>query len=239
VNESFDVLFLIARPAAGKSEITDYLGRVGVEQRLWRFHVGHLEVLDDFPMLWAWFEEDAILSRMGRPRLHTDESGHLRFPYLWNVLIERLALEYRKRVRDRPRDVEVTTIVEFSRGSEHGGYREAFRHFPHEILRRGAIVYVRVSYKESQRKNRLRFNPDRPDSVLEHSLTGESLERFYLEDDWEDFSAADPKFVTVGGIRVPYVVFENEDDVTTGGGEPLGRRLEEALTRLWAIRSQV
>ena len=43
--------------------------------------------------------------------------------------------------------------------------------------------------------------------------------------------------MTVKGIRVPYVVFENEDDVTTAGGEALGRRLEEALGRLWMLRA--
>ena len=30
------------------------------------------------------------------------------------------------------------------------------------------------------------------------------------------------------GVKVPYAVFENEDDVTTDRSEPLGQRLEEA-----------
>jgi hypothetical protein len=42
--------------------------------------------------------------------------------------------------------------------------------------------------------------------------------------------------VTVKGIRVPYVVFENEDDVTTAGGEALGERLEEVLGQLWMLK---
>jgi hypothetical protein len=235
---TFDLLFLIARPAAGKSEIVDYLRRVGVEERRRRFHVGRFEVVDDFPMLWAWLEEDTILSRMAHPRLHTDESGYFKFPYLWNVLVERLALEIEKRDRDRAPDRGITTIVEFSRGSEHGGYGEALRHFPEEMLQRAAITYVRISYQESLRKNRLRFNPDRPDSVLEHGLPDEKMERLYREDDWDVFSAEDPTHVTVKGVRVPYAVFENEDDVTTARGDALGQRLEEILGRLWAIRSR-
>jgi len=234
--DTFDILFLIARPAAGKSEVISYLKRVEVEERRRRFHIGPFEELDDFPLLWAWFEEDAILSRMGHPRLHTDEEGYFKYPYLWHVLIERLALEYQKRRRDRPPGREVTTIVEFSRGSGAGGYREAFWHFPEEMLQRGAICYIRVSYEESLRKNRLRFDPDRPDSILGHSLPDEKMERLYREDDWDAFSAGDPEFVTVRGVRVPYVVFENEDDVTTPQGEPLGQRLEEVLGRLWALR---
>lgn len=237
--KTFDVLFLIARPAAGKSEVIDYLRQVDEADRRRRFHIGAFEELDDFPMLWAWFEEDAILSRMGYPRLHTDEEECFKYPYLWHVLIERLALEYQKRLRDRPPGREVTTIVEFSRGSAHGGYREAFRHFPQEMLQRGAICYVRVSYEESLRKNRLRFSPDRPDSVLNHSLPEDKMKRLYREDDWDTFSADDPEFVTVRGVQVPYAIFENEDDVTTERSEALGQRLGEVLGRLWEIWSQV
>ncbi|HIQ02415.1 MAG TPA: hypothetical protein EYH30_09890 [Anaerolineales bacterium] len=217
----------------------DYLRRTELEERRRRFHIAPFEVLDDFPMLWAWFEEDAILDQMGYPPLHTDERGYFKYPYLWHVLIRRLALEYRKRLRDRPPDAEVTTIVEFSRGSTIGGYREAFQHFPEEMLRRGAICYIRVSYEESLRKNRLRYDPRRPDSILEHSLPDEKMERLYREDDWDAFTADDPQFVTVKGVQVPYAVFENEDDVTTGRGEPLGQRLEEVLGRLWEIQVRI
>jgi hypothetical protein len=107
------------------------------------------------------------------------------------------------------------------------------------MLQRGAILYLKVSYEESLRKNRLRFNPDRPDSILEHSLPDEKLERLYRDDDWEQFSSPDPEFVDVQGVRVPYVVFENEDDVTTGRGEALDVRLRERLGRLWYLTSQV
>jgi hypothetical protein len=34
---------------------------------------------------------------------------------------------------------------------------------------------------------------------------------------------------------VPYVVFENHDDVTTDQPEQLGRRLEERLGALWKL----
>ena len=74
-NGLFDVLLLIARPAAGKSEIIDYLKQQPTEARLQSFHVGSFFEIDDFPMLWAWFEEDALLERMGHPRLHTDTDG--------------------------------------------------------------------------------------------------------------------------------------------------------------------
>lgn len=235
-NDTFDILFLIARPAAGKSEIIDYLKRTGEATRRQRFHIGAFDEIDDFPMLWAWFEEDALLARMGKPRLHTDDDGYFLHEYLWHLLIERMGLEHAKLLRNHP-DYHATrtAIVEFARGSQHGGWRAAFPHFPAEMLRRGAILYVDVSWEESLRKNRRRFNPDRPDSILEHSVPDAKLERMYKESDWPAFVAADPQFVTVNGIQAPYVVFPNEDDVTTERGPALGERLEQVLGRLWEV----
>jgi hypothetical protein len=237
-NDTFDVLFLIARPAAGKSEIIDYLKRTPKAERSGRFHIGAFDELDDFPMIWAWFEEDAILTRMGKPRLHTDAQGYFLHNYFWHVLIERLDLEYGKLLRDQPNYHDTrSVIVEFARGSEHGGFSEAFQHFSEDTLRRGAILYLKVSWEESLRKNRRRFNPDRPDSILEHSVPDEKLEKMYKTSDWEQFSAGDPEFITIKGVKVPYAVFENEDDVTTARGPELGQRLEETLGRLWQIAS--
>jgi len=235
-DETFDVIILIGRPASGKSEIIDFLVRTPREDRRQRFHVGQLDVLDDFPMLWAWFEEDQILSqRLGKPRLHTDAGGYFKYDYLWHLLIERLGLEYHKRLRDEPDYHQKTTaLVEFSRGAEHGGYAAAFKHLPQDLLSRAAVVYVEVSFEESLRKNRRRFNPDRPDSILEHSLPDEKLHRLYGEDDWRRFSA-DGNCLAVRGQRVPYVVFPNEDDVTTDSPDLLAVRLEQTLNVLWQL----
>lgn len=231
---TFDVLFLIARPAAGKSEIIDYLKRVDEETRCQRFHIGPFDEIDDFPMLWTWFEEDAILERMDKPRLHTDAQGYFLHEYFWHLLIERMALEYEKLLRDKQGYHQThTTLVEFARGKEHGGWRAAFRHFPISMLQRGAILYVDVSWEESLRKNRRRFNPERPDSILEHALPDAKLERLYRESDWAEFTAADPHVVTIQGVPVPYQVFDNQDDVTTERGPALGQRLEASLERLW------
>jgi hypothetical protein len=235
---TFDILLLIARPAAGKSEIIDYLKRTELESRRQRFHIGRFEEIDDFPMLWTWFEEDAILTEMGRPRLHTTPDNYFKAHYLWDLLIRRICLEYDKRLRDNPDyHYRMTTIIEFARGREHGGFACAFEHLSRNVIQRAAILYLNVSYEESLRKNRRRFNPDRPDSILEHSLPDEKLERLYKESDWAQISAADPEFIGIQGQRVPYVVFENEDDVTTARGEALGERLEETLGRLWSLYS--
>ena len=132
----FDVLVLLGRPAAGKSEILEHLRNMELSKRIEKYHIGKMDVIDDFPMLWAWFEEDHILSKkFAKPRMHTDEDGYFKFPYLWNLLIERIGLDYQKRTRDDSNyHQHTTTIVEFSRGSQHGGYLQAFEHLSDQIL---------------------------------------------------------------------------------------------------------
>jgi len=230
----FDVLLLLARPAAGKSEIIRHLKQTAVQERIQRFHVGNFFEIDDFPMLWTWFEEDDLLDQMGQERLHSTRDGYFKWEYLWHVLIRRISLEYHKVRRDLPVDTH-TAVIEFSRGKEHGGFAAAFEHLSQEVLQRAAILYVDVSYVESLRKNRRRYNPERPDSILEHGLSDDKLERLYRESDWGELIAGQPDYLTIQGIRVPYVVFDNEDDVTTPGGEALSTRLETCLTHLWDL----
>jgi hypothetical protein len=238
--DTFEILILIGRPASGKSEIIDFLQRAAPEVRRARFHIAGLDVLDDFPMLWTWFEEDHILERqLGLPRLHSDAAGYFKHPAYWRLLIERLSLEYRKRRRDDPDyHAHTTALIEFSRGREHGGYAAAFPHLSDEILSRAGIVYVNVSFAESLRKNRRRFNPARPDSILEHGLSDEKMERLYREDDWASIAPGAGGFLPVGEFRIPYAVFENEDDVTTARPDLLAARLETVLGMLANITVQ-
>jgi len=234
---TFDVIILVGRPASGKSEITDFLAHLPDDIRRERFHIGQLDIRDDFLMLWAWFEEDDLLSnKFGLTRLHTDEKRYFKYPELWQVLIGRLSLEYGKLLRDDPSYHEHNTcIIEFSRGSEHGGYAEAFRHLSDEVLVRAAIMYVRVPFEESLRKNRRRFNPAKPDSVLEHGLPDEKMERLYRDDDFAFVAPGDSGLIDIRGQRVPFVVFPNEDDVTTDKPGQLAARLESVLAELWNL----
>lgn len=232
----FPILILVGRPASGKSEIIDHLLHADPQERLRRFHIADPDVIDDFPMLWAWFEEDHLLAeRLGKPRLHTDAGGYFLHEHLWHLLIARLDLEVHKRLREPGCADRRTVILEFSRGSEHGGYAAALPHLSDAVLGRAAVVYVRVSFAESLRKNRRRFNPNRPDSILEHGLPDEKLERLYGEDDWDALTAADPHFLHIRGLLVPYAVFENEDDVTTPRDSALADRLEAVLAEAWRL----
>lgn len=230
----FSKIILLGRPASGKSEIIHYLKNTKPEERIERFHIGDIAEIDDFPMLWTWFEEDAILEKkFNKPRMHSTPDGYFLFEYQWHLLIERICFDYNKKIRDNKELHNNTTcLIEFSRGSEHGGYKEAFKHLSKEVLEDSAILYVNVPFEESLRKNRKRFNPDKPDSILEHGLPDSKLEKLYKEVDWEDVSKDSKTHLNINGVNVPFIVFENmpskTDDVAI-----LGPALDEVIGMLW------
>ncbi len=247
--EIFDIIVLNGRPAAGKSEIIDYLKQVPLAERIRRFHVGEFEEFDDFPILWERFEDDDIYERHGRPRLISNTTfefegetlpGYVfKDPFFWNFLIEKLNLAYAKRLRDR-RDyhAHTTAIFEFARGTQHGGFAQAYGYLADEVLTRANTIHISVTWEESLRKNRRRRNPDRPDSILEHSLEDRKIEYLYRASDWESFASADPEYLRVRDHRVPYVVFDNMPE-KTNRPEVLGAHLEEVCARLWRSRQRL
>lgn len=234
--ELFQKIILLGRPASGKSEVIAYLKNSSDDERMKRFHLGKIKEIDDFPMLWTWFEEDAILAKkFNKPRIHTDDEGYFKEQYLWNLLIERISMDYSKLIRDNKNfHDEGTALIEFSRGTEHGGYKDAFTHLSKEVLENAAIVYINVPYEESLRKNRKRYNPSKPDSILEHGLPDAKLEKMYKEVDWEEVSKDSKTHIKINGVEVPYIVFENMPS-KTDDPEILGPALDNVFTELWKI----
>lgn len=230
------ILILNGRPASGKSEVIAYLNALSDAERRRRYNLGKLYELDDFPMLWTWFEEDALLEKVfNQPRIHTDKDGYFIHDDLWHLLIERISLDYEKLVRDNPTlHEEHTVLIEFSRGSEHGGYRDAYKHLSDIILEQAGILYIDVPYEESLRKNRRRFNPDRPDSILEHGLPDEKLERLYKEVDWHELIAENPDAMQIRDFQVSYATFDNTTDLTTEIGSEFENQMTECLNILLA-----
>jgi len=244
---TFDIVILNGRPAAGKSEVIDYLKKTPLPDRIRRFHIGEFEEFDDFPILWERFEDDDLWEKHGRPRVHSDREFEYqgeRLPgyvfkdvFFWHWLIEKLNHSYARRLRDNPGYHENRTAVfEFARGSQHGGWAGAYPFLSDEVLARASTIYINVTWEESLRKNRRRYNPDRPDSILQHALEDKKIEMLYRESDWEEFSRPDPAYLHVRGFRVPYAVFENMPEKTLDPAK-LGPHLEEVCGRLWERRT--
>ncbi|MBI4811435.1 MAG: hypothetical protein HY800_08380 [Ignavibacteriales bacterium] len=212
MNNNFDVIILIGRPAAGKSEVIDFLKKTSPAERSKRFHIGEFEEIDDFVYVWETFEIDDILSRHGKPRLWSDNKYWFKDHFIWNLYIERINLTYRKKLAADPDyHKKLTTLVEFARGGENG-IGEAFSFLHEEILKRARIIYIKVSYEESVRKNRKRAKPGMEDSILYHSLPDEKMEFYYKTNDWEKLTTKDPNYIDIKGFKVPYAVFENEPE---------------------------
>jgi hypothetical protein len=128
--------------------------------------------------------------------------------------MKRLALDYKKKiVRDPGYHDRMTTLVEFARGGEEA-IRNALAMLPDEILGKAALVYIRVSYEESVRKNRRRARKGEEDSILYHSLPDEKMDFYYKTNDWEKIEAANPDYIEIRGGKVPYAVFENMPERT-------------------------
>jgi hypothetical protein len=228
----FPVVIITGRPAAGKSELIDYLKNQDPVERLRRFHIADFEELDDFVYVWETFEIDDILSRYGKKRLWTDDRYFFTNHFIWNLYIERINLAYRKKLaRDPAYHDRTTTLIEFARGGENG-IEEALGYLHEEVLKRAVLIYIRVSYEESVRKNRRRAKKGMEDSILYHSLPDEKMDFYYKKNDWEKIERRDPTHIAVKGFNIPYAVFENEPEKTLDPNQ-IGNELERVVERLW------
>jgi hypothetical protein len=234
---NFPILIITGRPAAGKSEVIDFLKKADPKERLERFHIADFEELDDFVYVWETFEIDDMLTKHGKPRIWTDEKYWFKDHFIWNLYIERINLEYRKKLaRDPDYHAKNTILVEFARGGENG-IAEALSYLHEDILRRTSLMYIRVSYEESVRKNHRRARKGQEDSILFHSLPDEKMDFYYKTNDWDILEAKDPKFIDVKGFKIPYAVFENEPEKTLDP-KLIGGELEKATKKLWSMKSR-
>jgi hypothetical protein len=235
MNNNFPILIITGRPAAGKSEVIDFLKKADAKERLERFHIADFEELDDFVYVWETFEIDDMLTKHGKPRIWTDEKYWFKDNFIWNLYIERINLEYRKKLaRDPNYHDKKTILIEFARGGENG-IHEALSYLHEDILRRVALMYIRVSYDESVRKNHRRARKGQEDSILYHSLPDEKMEFYYKLNDWEKLEAKDPNFIDVKGLKIPYAVFENEPEKTLDP-KLIGNELERVAKKLWGMK---
>jgi len=232
MSNHFPILIITGRPAAGKSEVIDFLRKCDPIIRLEKYHIANFEELDDFLYVWETFELDDLMSQMGKERVWSDEKYWFKDPYIWDLYMKRLALDYKKKlVRDPGYHDRMTTLVEFARGGDNA-IQHALSFLSDEMLARAALLYIRVPYEESVRKNRRRARTGEEDSILYHSLPDEKMEFYYKTNDWEQIEATDPSFIDVREHRIPYAVFENMPEKTLDP-KLIGVELARATAKLW------
>ena len=231
----FPVIILIGRPAAGKSEVIDYLKHLPDGERCAKLHIAPFDEIDDFVWVWQIFEDDWVWERLGRARKNTDSKLNFLDPFVWNFFIGKINLAFEKLLaKDANHFCAHTTLIEFARGGANG-FAEAFSYLSDEILKRAAIVYVSVPYEESLRRNRRRAKPGQEDSILYHSLSDDKMEKYYKTNDWDKLSGGKPEgIIDIKGHRVPFAIFQNEPEKTDDPVK-LGAALEQVFGTLWRI----
>lgn len=227
----FHTIILTARPAAGKSEVIDFLKKLDPAARKRDFHVGDIVEIDDFPYIWEKFEEDKILEQSGRERLWTDKKLYFKEEWAWDFFLLKMNVAFEKHLAMG--DAGKTVLFEFARGGKNG-IGHALDVISPEVLKRAGILYLQVSYEESVRKNRRRFRPELAHSILYHSLPDEKMEFYYRENDWAQLATGLEGTLQRQSISIPYSVLVNEPEVTDTP-EHLAAPLRETLDRLWKL----
>jgi len=235
--ETFDHLFVLGRPASGKSEFLDFMSKLSDGERAATYHIGRMAVMDDFVWLWEKFEEDDLWERVKGKRLHSRRSGHayaLDSADLFDFLMEKFDFEIsRRHLADPAFYADHTLLIEFSRGGERP-YAPALRRLRREIFDRAAILYIEVSAAESARRNEARYREKLKHSILAHKCPEEDMARFYRDDDWPEITKGRRSgIVEINGAEVPFVTMNNEPESTDPA--VLGPRYASALDELWRL----
>lgn len=237
----FEHLFVLGRPAGGKSEFIDFMKRLPDGERASSFGIGIFEEIDDFPWLWEACVEDDAREARGEARLvseRTPEGYNITAPKFRGALVDRFNAAIGERYLSTPAFyLKGTLLIELARGREDG-FRESLERFRPEILRRSAILYIKVSFEESFRRNSSRYRPGQEESVLFHKVPDRDMLRFFRDNDWDEITGGAPDgWLELAGVRVPFVSMNNEPESTDPAvlrwryARALGRLLQLFRTR--------
>jgi hypothetical protein len=238
MKNTFDHLLILGRPASGKSEFLDFMSKLCDADRAERFHIGAMEVLDDFVWLWAQFEEDDLWEKVTGKRLHgsfPEGSGYVNTAEQFDFMMAKFDREIGRRyISNEDFYKDHTLLIEFARGGITP-YAKALPRLGPEIYRRAAILYVEVSGVESRRRNVARYKEKLRHSVLAHKVPDRVMDLFYADDDWPQLTGGRREGTfSLSGVDVPYVTMHNEPESIDPA--VLAPRYGEALNKLWELR---
>jgi hypothetical protein len=237
----FEHLFVLGRPAGGKSEFIDFMKTCPADERARAFGIGRFEEIDDFPWLWNACVEDDGREARGEARLvseRTAEGYNITKPKFRGGLVDQFNAAIAQKYLANPAFyADGTLLIEFARGRDDG-FRESLERFDPAILRRGAIVYIKVSFEESFRRNSSRYKPGQEESILFHKVPDRDMLGFFRDNDWDAITGGAPDgWLDLRGVRVPFVSMLNEPESTDPlvlrerYANALGRLLELVRTR--------
>jgi hypothetical protein len=236
----FEHLFVLGRPAGGKSEFIDFMKRLSDEERARDFGIGRFQEVDDFPWLWQACLEDDAREERGEPRQvseRTPEGYNITRPKFRRSLVDQFNAAIATRYLANPAFYrDGTLLIEFARGGDDG-FRASLERFRPEILGRAAILYIQVSFEESFRRNSSRYRPGQEESVLFHKVPDRDMLGYFRDNDWQAITGGAPDgYLELSGVCVPFVSMNNEPESTDPA--VLRDRYSRALNRLRDLRQR-
>lgn len=244
MNHTFDHLFLMGRPAAGKSEFIDFMKKVSDDDRAKKYHIGKFVEVDDFVWIWEKFMEDDLWEEVGYPRIYSSDFENNNNPGLkidkgdlLDLMMSKINHEVKKKFLSNPSFYDNNTvIIEFARG-QNKGYRHSFKLINKDLWQRAAILYVEVDGNESWRRNVARYQDKLKHSILAHMVPKKTFDTHFAEDDWSEFTSMKRSgYLNLGGVDVPFVTMNNCPEST----DPivLDERYGKALRELMDLKDK-
>jgi tRNA uridine 5-carbamoylmethylation protein Kti12 len=210
--------FLLGRPGCGKSAFYRELERQVFESD----RAATIERVDDFPKLWARFRADDTLEEEGKQRIYVKRIAEGHYEVIdeaaFEVLLDIALQEVNADVLQRHRPNHLI-VVEFSRSS----YVKAMQFFDPGILDHCLAVYMEVSFDLCWVRNLARHEAAIADSVDDHLVPREVMEKRYLHDDQDAFVQH------MKDQDIPVLVVNNEAE----GEEHLERQVAELFKDLF------
>lgn len=236
MKKHFENLFVFGRPASGKSEFIDFMKKCEPSKRLEDFHVAPLEFMDDYLFLTEIAEHEDVLEKINMPvkRLtkRTSDGIAVCDDLFWDFAIEKMnRIALQKYLPRKDFYNEKTLLIEFSRGVGRSGYSRTLSGLRNEILGKGAVIFVKVSFEESLRRNNARYQEKLKHSVLAHKCPEEIMYRYYKDNDWDELTSSKSSgVIDMNGLKVPFVTMNNEPELKEG--PELYTRYKTALDKL-------
>ena len=230
----FEHLFVLGRPAGGKSEFIDFMKKVNDRDRAAHFGIGRFDEVDDFPWLWQACLDDDGREGRGEARLvsaRTPEGYNITAPKFRRSLVDKFNETITAKYLANPAFYrDGTLLIEFARG-QSDGFRDSLERFHPDILARGAILYINVSFEESYRRNSARYRQGQEESILFHKVPDRDMLGFFRHNDWDEMTAGAPDGrLDLAGVSVPFVSMPNEPE--SSDPAVLRERYSRALVRL-------
>ncbi len=201
-------IFLLGRPGCGKSAIYRM-----VIDKLKQKNVGkEYPRVDDFPKLWAIFQNDEKTGEWKRCKKTPDGGYKVTDDTIWDDILKQVNKDLLKFKSDE------VIFVEFSRSN----YVNALKNFSQQILKNSVIVYIDCSFEICWERNVERHKNAIAAGTDDHLVSREEMEKTYLYDDKD-------KLVQLKEYEI--VVIKNEQNGYDHLKEPVEKLIEIILNK--------